>query len=488
MASPSKTSTQKTSKKTSNRPGSSSGGQAGARDHLSQASADLLRKLPPQNLEAEQAVLGGVFQHPKALHSIVDVIQAEDFYSPAHQMIFNAFIELYNSSKPVDPVTVHDFLASREELEAVGGPVYLAELGGSVVTSANALHHAGIVRDKSTLRRLIDASGKIITDCYQATNVEELLDGAEKEIFEISDAKSRSTFRTSADAVKAVFQDLEQRVANRSVVTGVPTTYEKFDEITAGMQPSDLIIVAGRPSMGKTAFALNMSLRSAIHHETRTAVFSLEMSTEQLIQRMLCSFGKVNLANLRRGFLDDEDWTRLYDAAQYLSGAPVFIDDTPALSTLELRARCRRLKSEQDIQLVIVDYLQLMRASQSIDSREQEISDISRTLKAIAKELNVPVIALSQLNRKVEERTNKRPMLSDLRESGAIEQDADVIIFIYRDEVYNKKEDNPKRGIAEIIVGKQRNGPVGEFELAFLNTYTSFENLAETPSPSENDA
>ena len=447
-------------------------------DTVAAAVQQLERRQAPQALEAEAAVLGGVLQHPKALHSIVDLIQAEDFYSPAHQKIFRAFVELYNSSKPVDPVTVHDFLASRGELEAVGGPAYLAELTASVVTSANAAHHARIVRDKSTLRRLIDASGKIITDCYQATDVEQLLDGAEKEIFEISDAKSRSTFVPARRAIQDVFAGLEERARNRSVTTGAPTTYAKFDELTAGMQPSDLIIVAGRPSMGKTAFALNVALRSAVHHGTRAAVFSLEMSTEQLIQRMLCTFGKVDLASMRRGFLNDEDWTRLYDAAQYLQAAPVFIDDTPALSTLELRARCRRLKSEQDIGLVVVDYLQLMRASRNIDSREQEISDISRTLKAIAKELNVPVVALSQLNRKVEERTDKRPMLSDLRESGAIEQDADVICFVYRDEVYNKKEDNPKRGVAEIIVGKQRNGPVGVCELAFLKSYTAFEELS----------
>lgn len=469
----------------SNPPRNNPGGRSNPEDRLSRASADLLRKLPPQHLEAEQAVLGGIFQHPKSFHSIVDLIGPEDFYSPAHQKIFNAFIELYNSSVPIDPVTVHDHLASSGDLAAVGGPAYLVELGGSVVTSANAIFHAGIVRDKSTLRQLIDTAGKIITDCYETSDVDELLDSAEKNIFEISDAKSRSTFCSSADAVKRVFEDLAKRAENRSVVTGVPTTYDRFDEYTAGLQPSDLIIIAARPSMGKTAFALNIALRSAVRYSARTVVFSLEMSTEQLIQRMLCTLGKVNLADMRRGFLDDEDWTKLYDAAQYLSNAPIFIDDTPALSTLELRARCRRLKADQDIQLVIVDYLQLMRASRQIDSREQEISDISRTLKAIAKELNVPVVALSQLNRKVEERTNKRPMLSDLRESGAIEQDADVICFIYRDEVYNKKEDNPKRGMAEIIIGKQRNGPVGSFELAFLNSFTAFENLAETPTPSE---
>ncbi len=446
-------------------------------DAASRASADLLRKLPPQNLEAEQAVLGGVFQHPKSFHTIVDLIGAEDFYSPAHRKIFQAFLDLYNSSTPIDPVTVHDRLASAGDLAAVGGPAYLVELGGSVVTSANAVFHAGIVRDKSTLRRLIDTAGKIITDCYDSTNVDELLDSAEKDIFEISDTKSKSTMTTAAQAVKTAFEAIAARAAQHSACTGVPTTYARLDELTAGLQPSDLIIIAARPSMGKTALALNIALRSAVHHGTRTAVFSLEMSTEQLIQRMLCTFGKVDLANMRRGFLDDEDWTKLYDAAQYLSGAAIFIDDTPSLSTLELRARCRRLKAEHGIQLVIVDYLQLMRASRNIDSREQEISDISRTLKAIAKELNIPVVALSQLNRKVEERSDKRPMLSDLRESGAIEQDADVICFIYRDEVYNKKDDNPKRGVAEIIIGKQRNGPTGVCSLAYLKEFTAFEEL-----------
>ncbi|WP_051203126.1 replicative DNA helicase [Desulfovibrio aminophilus] len=440
-------------------------------------------RLTPQALEAEQAVLGGVFLRPDALNSLVDHVGPEDFYSPAHAAIFKSFLRLAERSQPVDLVTVTEALKQSGDLDKVGGPVYLAELADSPVSAANALFHARIVCDKSVLRRLIDVSSGIISACYEARDVDALLDASEKQIFEIAEAKTQKTYMASGPLVDRVFDQLEQRFASKSAVTGIPSGYQALDHMTAGLQPSDLIIVAGRPSMGKTAFALNLALRAAVKSEVATAVFSLEMSMEQLMTRLLACQGRVELSRMRSGFLDDADWAQLSEAADVLGKAPIFIDDTPALSTLELRARCRRLKAEHKLGLVVVDYLQLMRSSRNIDSREQEISDISRNLKALAKELNIPVIALSQLNRKVEERTNKRPMLSDLRESGAIEQDADVIVFLYRDEFYNKKDDNPSAGIAEVIIGKQRNGPVGEVELAFLKKYTAFENLTDTPAP-----
>ena len=449
-------------------------------------SAEFLRKVPPQNLEAEQAVLGGGFLSNSVLHSIVDVLDEDDFYSPAHRIIYQSFLDLYRQNIPIDLVTVAEDLEKKGQLEAVGGPVYLASLTDSVAASSNATYYARIVKEKSIRRKLIETASNIISHSLEpGQDVEELLDRSEQQIFAITESKTKPAFRSSKELVGEVFELLEKRVERKELVTGVPTGYHHLDEITAGFQPTDLIIIAGRPSMGKTAFALNVGMRSAVLHEVPVAIFSLEMSMEQLMMRMLCSWGKVDLKNLRTGFLNDEDWSRLYQAADALSRAPIYIDDTPALTTMEMRARCRRLKAEKDLGMVIVDYLQLMRTSRRIDSREQEISEISRSLKSLAKEMNVPVVALSQLNRKVEERTNKRPMLSDLRESGAIEQDADLIIFLYRDEVYNKKEDNPKKGRAEIIIGKQRNGPVGVVELAYLNRFTAFENLADIPAPSE---
>ncbi len=453
---------------------------------LNKVSSDLIRNMPPQNLDAEQAVLGGVFLSNNVFHSIIDILVEEDFYSPAHQIIFRSFLDLYRKNIPVDLVTIHDELEKKGQLESVGGPVYLASLTEAVASSSNALFYAQIVKEKAIRRHLIRAATEIISQSFEpASDVSDLLDTSEQKIFAISESKTKQTFRSSKELVTDVFELLQKRVEKKELVTGVPTGYHNLDELTAGLQPTDLIIIAARPSMGKTAFALNVAMRAAVSHEIPTAIFSLEMSMEQLMMRMLCSFGKVDLRNLRTGYLNDEDWSRLYESAGALSKAPLYIDDTPALSSLELRARCRRLKSEKNVGMVIVDYLQLMRASRRIDSREQEISEISRSLKALAKEVGVPVVALSQLNRKVEERTNKRPVLSDLRESGAIEQDADVIIFLYRDDAYNKKEDNPRKGIAEIIVGKQRNGPVGTVELSFLERFTAFENLANIPPPSE---
>ncbi|WP_320175516.1 replicative DNA helicase [Maridesulfovibrio sp.] len=451
------------------------------------ASSDLLRKVPPHNLEAEQAVLGGVFLSNTIFNDLVDIVKSDDFYSPAHQEIFRAFEDLYARNAPIDLITVSEYLTAKDRIDSVGGPVYLAELANSVVSSANALYHAEIVAEKSIQRSLINTAASIINESFEAQDVKELLDHSEQAIFDITDNKKNTTIKGSKALIQEVFQDLENRVAQKSLVTGINTTYHKFDEMTAGLQNSDLIIIAGRPSMGKTAFALNVAMRAALHSGVTTAVFSLEMAMGQLMTRMLACHGKVDLSRLRTGQLDDEDWAKLYDAAQDLTEAPIFIDDTPAISTMELRARCRRLKSQHNLGLVMVDYLQLMRSSARVDSREQEISDISRTLKALAKELNIPVIALSQLNRKVEERTDKRPMMSDLRESGAIEQDADIILFLYREDFYNKKEDKPITNTAEVIIGKQRNGPTGIVKLAFLGPYTAFENLAAEAYPSEYD-
>ncbi|XPV77453.1 MAG: replicative DNA helicase [Desulfovibrio sp.] len=454
-------------------------------EEAQRASSDLLRKTPPHNLEAEQAVLGGVFQSDKTFSSLVDLLTEDDFYSPAHKIVYRAFVDLYNTNTPIDLLTVSDNLDKSGQLDGIGGPVYLAELAEAVISSANALYHAKIVRDKSVQRGLINAASDIIADCYEAADTDALLDQAEQKIFQISDSRSTATFVDSKTLLDRVFVELGTRCNQEGEVTGIPTDYYDFDRMTAGLQGSDLIIIAGRPSMGKTAFALNLAIRASIIGGACTAVFSLEMSMEQLMSRMLGLYGRVNLSRLRSGTLDSQDWDKLYEAAQDISEAPIFIDDTAALSTLELRSRCRRLKAEHNLGLVVVDYLQLMRSSRKIDSREQEISDISRTLKAIAKELNVPVIALSQLNRKVEERSDKRPMMSDLRESGAIEQDADMIIFLYREDAYNKDKNLPLTHKAEIIIGKQRNGAVGTVELTYINEFTEFQNLSNMPEPSE---
>ena len=453
---------------------------------LDQASADLLRRVPPHSVEAEQAVLGGVFLRYSVFHSLVDILGPDDFYLPAHQVLYAAFTELYRRNAPIDLVSVAAYLKDKNQLEETGGAAYLAELARTVVSGANAEYYATIVRDKSLQRSLIGACSGIISNCFDSSReVGSLLDESEQAVFAISERTSGKVFKSSKELISSVFEELTRRMERNEVVTGVTTGYTRLDNMTAGLQPSDLVIVAARPSMGKTAFALNMAMRAAVQDDVPVAIYSLEMSMDQLMMRMLCAWGKVDLSHLRRGYLDDAEWARLYAAADVLGKAPLFIDDTPALSPLELRARTRRLKAESGVGMVMVDYLQLMRSARKTDSREQEISDISRSLKALAKEMNIPVIALSQLNRKLEERGDKRPLLSDLRESGAIEQDADVIMFIYRDEVYNKRPDNPAKGLAEIIIGKQRNGPVGTATLAYLPSYTAFEDLEAGMGPSE---
>lgn len=435
-------------------------------------------KLPPQNVEAEQSVLGGILIENDAINKVLEILTPEDFYRDAHRRIYNALINLSTRDEPADLITLTNELRKIDQLDAAGGASYIASLIDSVPTAANIEYYARIVKEKSILRQLIQTSTEIITESYQdRSDVESFLDEAERSIFQISENRVRPSFYPIRDIVKQSFKTLERLYEKKELVTGVPSGFKELDQMTAGFQPSDLIIVAGRPSMGKTAFCLNVVQYAAIEKKTPVAVFSLEMSKEQLVIRLLCSEAHVEGTRLRTGFLSEEDWPRLTIAAGNLSEAPIFIDDTAALSVLELRAKARRLKADQGLGMLIIDYLQLMKGRARVESRQQEISEISRSLKAVAKELNIPVIAVSQLSRRTEERTGMRPQLSDLRESGAIEQDADLILFLYRDEVYNRSEDNPNRGKAEMIIGKQRNGPTGKIELAFLSKFTTFKDL-----------
>jgi replicative DNA helicase len=437
-----------------------------------------LFKVPPQNLEAEQSILGSILLENSAINSVLEVISRNDFYNEAHRKIFNVILELSEKNEPVDLITLSSALKDKNFLDSVGGTSYLASLVDNVPSAANVANYARIVKEKAILRGLIGSATEIITSCYETgSDVDQVLDRAEHSIFEISENKVRPSFYPIREIVKDSFRSIEDLYARKELITGVPTGFEKIDDLTSGLQNSDLIIIAGRPSMGKTAFALNIAQFASLESQIPVAVFSLEMSKEQLVFRLLASEAKVDSQRLRKGFLGETDWPKLTTAAGRLSEAPLFIDDTPAITVLEMKAKSRRLKADQGLGLIVVDYIQLMRGGSYRDSREQEISEISRSLKALAKELKVPVIALSQLNRKVEDRTNRRPQMADLRESGAIEQDADVIAFIYRDEVYNKSDDNPEKGIAEIIIGKQRNGPTGTVKLAFLEKFTSFENL-----------
>ncbi|MEW6114319.1 MAG: replicative DNA helicase [Thermodesulfobacteriota bacterium] len=432
-------------------------------------------RIPPHFAEGERAIIGGLLIDNDALPKVLSILLEEDFYREAHRLIFAAVTDLFNRGEPVDWVTLTSQLQKTGCLDRVGGPAYLTELIDAVASAANIVHYATVVKEKALLRRLISASTEIVTKCYEVeSGIDEFLDEAEQLIFQVGESRVQSGFVHIKDLMTSGIKTVETLYEKKEHVTGVPSGFKDLDQLTAGFQPSDLIVVAGRPSMGKTSLALNIATYAAIEGGTPTAIFSLEMSKEQIALRILCSKARVNLKNLRTGHLSRDEWPRLTGAAGLISEAPLFVDDTPAINTLELRAKARRLKKERGLGLVVVDYLQLMRGATRSDSREKEISEISRSLKALAKELNAPVVALSQLNRKVEERPNKRPQLADLRESGAIEQDADVIIFIYRDEVYNKSEDNPKRGEAEIIIGKQRNGPIGMVKSHFNATYSSF--------------
>jgi len=444
-------------------------------------------RLPPQNLEAEMSVLGGVLLENEALNRALEYLMTPDFYRESHRKIFNALIQLSEKGEPADLVTLTAVLKDRGELEDVGGSTYLATLVDYVPTAANISYYCKLVKEKSVARKLIEASTEIVTRGYEGGDMEEILDQAEKAIFEISENRIRPSYYPVRDILKDTFKSIELLYERKELVTGVPTGYTDLDKMTAGLQPSDLIIVAGRPSMGKTAFALNIIEYATAHADNSVSavIFSLEMSKEQLVQRMLCSLAKVDAGRLRTGHLGESDWPKLTMAAGQLNETQIFIDDTPAISVLELRSKARRLKAEHGLGLIIVDYLQLMRGSNP-ESRQQEISEISRSLKALAKELELPVVALSQLNRSLESRTDKRPMMADLRESGAIEQDADVIMFVYREAVYcedcKSRDKTCEKGHdkdAEIIIGKQRNGPIGTVHLTFRGEFTRFENQAK---------
>ena len=436
-------------------------------------------KVPPHNVEAEQAILAGILINNDALNQIMDMLSAEDFYRESHAYLFEGMIDLYNNNEPVDLITLSQNLTKKMLLEKSGGTDYLTSLVDAVSTSAGILYHAEIVRDLSVRRKLINQCSVISESCFQSwQQTDELLDMAEQSIFDIAEDKIGEGFFSLEDVVKDSFKKLEKVAEQEGYVTGIPSGFEDFDRLTAGLQPSDLVIVAGRPSMGKTALALNIGYNAAQATKRAVAVFSLEMSKLQLGMRLLGFDAQIDARKLRTGFLRDKDWTSLTEAASRLSELPLFIDDASWLSVLEMKAKCRRLAKKTDLSLIIVDYLQLIQGRRSAESRQLEISEISRSLKALAKDLNVPVMALSQLNRKLEDRPNKRPQLSDLRESGAIEQDADVIVFIYRDEIYNPTtEDN--RNMAEIIVAKQRNGPTGYFKLTFHKEFTRFRSHAE---------
>ncbi len=434
--------------------------------------------LPPQNLDAEMAVLGSMLLDENAIGEAIETLGGSFFYKDSHRKIYEVVVSLFNNNKAVDLITLTDELKRTGQLDAIGGVSYLTELANSVPSAANINHYAEIVKEKGTLRSLINSATKIIHSCHQHEgNVSELVDQAEKLIFEVSDNRSHTSFSPLKEIIKDSIETIDRLYRNKAHVTGIPTGFVDFDMKTAGLQPSDLIIVAGRPSMGKSALALSIAEYAGVVAKMPVALFSLEMSKEQLVQRMLCSHARVDANKVRTGYLSTSDWPRLTAAAGKLSEAPIFIDDTAAISVMELRAKARRLKSSQDIKLILVDYLQLMRGSgSSMESRQQEISDISRSLKALARELNVAVIGISQLSRSVENREGHRPQLSDLRESGAIEQDADLVVLILREEYYTPTPEN--EGIAEIIIAKQRNGPVGSFKLTFLKEYTRFENIA----------
>jgi replicative DNA helicase len=438
-------------------------------------------RVPPQSVEAEQAVLGGLMLAPDAYDRIADQVTEHDFYRRDHQLIYRAIRELAEKNKPFDAVTLGEWFESMGLAEQVAGGAYLIELASTTPSAANIVAYAEIVRDKAVLRKLIEVGTGIVNDGFQpdGRDSSEILSSAEQQVFAIAEAgaRGRTDFTPVNKALSEAFDVLQTRYANGGTVTGLPTGYTDFDEMTAGLQPTDLIIVAARPAMGKTTLALNMAEHAAIRTKKAVAVFSMEMSASQLALRLISSNGRVNAQRLRSGQLEDEDWSRVTSAIRMLRDAKIFIDDTPGLSPDVLRAKARRLKREHDLGLIVIDYLQLMAVPGNSENRATEISEISRSLKHLAKELNVPVIALSQLNRSLESRADKRPVMADLRESGAIEQDADVIVFIYRDDYYNK-ENSPDKGLAEIIIGKQRNGPTGSVKLKFFGEYTRFDNLS----------
>jgi replicative DNA helicase len=447
-------------------------------DGVTTGGAEQRLKVPPHSIEAEQSLLGGLMLDHKSWDKIADVVSEADFYRKDHRLIFAAIAHLAEDANPCDVVTVSEWLDNRSQLESAGGLEYLASLANETPGAANARSYAKILRERSMLRSLITAGNEISGAAFTSDGrtAAEIVDEAERLVFEIAESGSRG--RSGFKALKQILPEAVDRIdvlhQSDGDITGISSGYTEFDKLTAGLQGGDLVIVAGRPSMGKTTFAVNIAENAAIGAKVPTAIFSMEMPSQQLAFRMISSLGRVDQTHLRTGRFPDEDWSRINTAVQLMSEAPIFIDDTPGLSPTEIRARARRLQREHGLGLIVVDYLQLMAVPGNKENRATEISEISRSLKALAKELSLPVIALSQLNRSVEQRTDKRPVMSDLRESGAIEQDADLIVFIYREEVYN--QDTPRKGIADISIAKQRNGPIGDFPLTFVGRYTKFEN------------
>ncbi len=437
-------------------------------------------KVPPQAVEVEQAVLGAMLLDKEAIGKALEIIDKDCFYRDDHQKIFEVLVSLYDRNKPVDIITVSEELTGRKQLDEVGSRMYLLELSEKIATTANVEYHCNIILEKSTLRRLINTSTRIVSQCYDTTQeVDYLLDRAEQEIFSISEKRIKEGFVPLGDLLPHTFEKIEELFKEGALITGIPTGFTELDALTGGLQKSDLIVVASRPAMGKTAFCLTIADHAAVEKNLAVGIFSLEMSKNQVAQRMICSRARFSTHKIRRGKLRDEEYSNLAMAVGPLAEAEIFIDDTPGLGILQLRAKARRLKAQHDVGLIVVDYLQLMQGQRGVESRQQEISMISRSLKGLAKELDVPVIAVSQLSRKVEDREQKRPQLADLRESGAIEQDADVVMFIYRPEFYGMekfRDGTPAEGLAEIIISKHRNGPTGEVRLVFLKDAARFEN------------
>nr|WP_191990446.1 replicative DNA helicase [Ligilactobacillus salivarius] len=452
--------------------------------------------LLPQNIEAEQAVLGAIFLNTDALADAMEYVEADDFYRRAHQILFQAMVDLNNDGEAIDVLTVQNYLTTNNQLDDVGGVAYIAELATSVPTAANAGYYAKIVEEKSMLRRLISTATNIITQANNGDDdVPSLLDSAERQIMDVSERRNRSGFREIKDVLNETLSDIDRLSQQSEDITGLPTGYREFDKMTAGLQPDNLIILAARPAVGKTAFALNIAQNVATSTDTSVAIFSLEMSAESLVNRMLCAEGSINANHLRTGQLDEGEWQNLIVAMGALSNTSIFIDDTPGIKMAEIRAKCRRLAKEKgNLGLVVIDYLQLIEGSNK-ESRQQEVSEISRQLKKLAKELSVPILALSQLSRGVEQRQDKRPVLSDIRESGSIEQDADIVAFLYRDDYYERGESkseedgddqdslNQDVGEVELIIEKNRAGARGTVKLLFIKSYNKFSNISYAQEP-----
>ncbi|MGE7094088.1 replicative DNA helicase [Lysinibacillus sp. NPDC048646] len=452
-------------------------------------SEPMMDRVPPHNREAEQSVIGAIFLEPQALITASEILLADDFYQNAHKKIFETMLRLSDQGKAIDVVTVTEELSAKKEIEDVGGLSYILELANAVPTAANVAHYAKIVEEKALLRRLIRVATKIVEDGYtREDEVEALLGEAEKKMMEVANRKNAGDFKHVKDVLVETFDNIEQLQSRKGDVTGIPTGFRDLDHITAGFQRNDLIIVAARPSVGKTAFALNVAQSVAVQARENVAIFSLEMGAEQLVMRMLCAEGNIDAQVLRTGALTNEDWGKLTMAMGSLSNSGIFIDDTPGVRINEIRAKCRRLAQEHGLGMILIDYLQLIQGSgKPGENRQQEVSEISRSLKGLARELKVPVIALSQLSRGVEQRQDKRPMMSDLRESGSIEQDADIVAFLYRDDYYDKESES--KNMIEIIIAKQRNGPTGTVTLAFKKEFNKFINVdwSQMPPPPPRD-